>query len=245
MFGFDKKTSNEKTSTPGTRAKASDTERAKKLSSIAGAAVAIALFGCGYGIWATVQANSAIDASLSGTTPTLSAKGAISAGTPLDASLFEVKNVPQAFRAQGALGSDAFSGDSSIEGKLALSDIAAGAQITDASVAGGKGTSSLAASIETGMEAVTIATDVENGLGGALRQNDRVRVIGIESAASGETVVTTLCVDARVAALDASLGTTDGTYTSVTLSVKPEQADAIRAAQSTGSVSLALNPTVG
>lgn len=225
--------------------KKTDAARVKTLSSIAGVSVAIALFGAGYGIWANASANAAIALSNEGTTPTLSAKAEIKAGDTLEASMFEVKNVPEVFRVQGALDQSALSGSDAIVGKLALVDIAVGSQLTAGAIAGGGTSTSLAAAIDPGTEAITVAVDAESGFAGALHQGDRVRVMSIDEAATGEVISNTLITSARVVALDAQLSGTDTLYTSVTLCATPEQADAIRIAQASSKISLALIPSVG
>lgn len=223
----------------------SDAARAKTLSAVAGAAVAIAIFSAGYGIWTSVAAQSAIDAARVGTAPTLMAKTGIKAGDALDASMLAEADVPQAFRADGALDATALAGEGAIAGRLALVDIAPGTQITPSMVAGSGAASALSAALGEGTEAVSIAVDAESGVAGTLRQGDTVRIISLVPAASGEAVAETIAQGVRVVALDSALAGADGTYTSVTVEVSPDVATAVRAAQHAGSVSLALEPRVG
>lgn len=219
--------------------------RVKTLSAVAGASVAVALLCACYGIWTSVNAQSAIDAARVGTAPTLVANTEIKAGQALEASMFEVKDVPEAFRAQGALDASALSGDGAVTGHLALSDIAQGAQMTPSMVAGTGAATTVAAALGEGMEAVSIAVDAETGVAGNLHQGDAVRIVSVATSASGEAVAATLASGVRVVALDGALSGSNGTYASVTVEVAPEVADAVRAAQAAGGVSLALEPRVG
>lgn len=222
-----------------------EASRVKTLSAVAAASVAVALLCACYGIWSSMGAQSAIDAARVGTAPTLVASTEIKAGQPLEASMFEVKDVPEAYRAQGALDAAALSGDGAVTGHLALSDIAQGAQLTPAMVAGSGAATTVSAALGEGMEAVSIAVDSEAGVAGNLIQGDTVRIVSVATTASGEAVASTLASGVRVVALDSSLSGSTGAYVSVTVEVAPEVADAVRAAQAVGNVALALEPRVG
>ncbi|HIW76873.1 MULTISPECIES: Flp pilus assembly protein CpaB [Gordonibacter] len=228
---------------PREGADTSDTNRVKRLAAVAGVSVAVALVAAAYGTWAALSAQAAIAEAGADAQPTLVAVTDIRAGEELAASSFEIRSVPRSLRAKGALGPEALkaeAGAASVAGKQALVDIAQGAQVTPASVAGGLDSGFLAGSLASGMQAVTVAVDAETGIAGLLRPSDRVRVVALESAASGETVLTTLCEAARVLALDADRSGEGGAYASVTVEVTPEQADAVRSAQHAGKVSLVL-----
>ena len=102
----------------------------------------------------------------------------------------------------------------------------------------------LSAALTANRQAVTVAVDAESGLAGQLRPSDRVRVVALEGAASGEAFLSTICDDVRIVSLDGDRVGGDGAYTSVTLEVSAEQADAVRAAQWAGKVSLVLMPAL-
>ena len=168
----------------------------------------------------------------------------IRAGDVLAASSLEVRSVPRSLRVQTALGADALEGSASPVGQRALADLPAGTQVTPAAVSGRADTARLSAALAAGRQAVTVAVDAESGLAGQLRPSDRVRVVALEGAASGEAFLSTICDDVRIVSLDGDRVGGDGAYASVTLEVTPEQADAVRAAQWAGKVSLVLMPAL-
>lgn len=217
-----------------------DSRRMKRLSAIAAASIAVALIALVYGIWASLASRATLDAAGSDAQPVLTARVDIRAGDALDASFFETKEIPQGYRVQGALASDVLEGGFSVGDRRALVDIAAGTQITPSLIGGDAGNNHLAASIEAGMQAVTIAVDAETGLAGQLRLYDRVRVVAWGGEAIGEVALTTICARVRVVALGDSQRTSGDPYTSVTIEVTPSEADAVREAQYAGKVSLVL-----
>ena len=102
-------------------------------------------------------------------------------------------------------------------------------QLCSSSVAYSGNASKLSASIEPGYEAVSVAVDAESGISGMLRTGDRVRVLAKDDSALG-AALSEVCASARVAALDSSLSNSEGGYSTVTLEVSPDEAEAIRAA---------------
>lgn len=218
----------------------SDPQRVKRLAAVAAASVAVALVAVAYGTWAALSAQAAVEAAGADAEPTVVMRSEMRAGEVLESSSLEVCSVPRALRVEGALGADALEGATSVLGKRILVDLPAGSQLTSAVVAGSAEGSRLSAALASGMQAVTVAVDAESGLAGQLRPSDRVRVVGLEGAASGEAFLSTICDDVRVLALDADRMGSDGAYTSVTLEVSLAQADAVRAAQWAGKVSLVL-----
>lgn len=218
----------------------SDPQRVKRLSAIAGASVALAVVAALYGAGASVSAQAAVSQAKADARPTLTAAADIKAGEQVSLAMLEVREVPQGFRASSALSDEALSDGGSVVGRRALVDIAAGSQVLPSFLSGAAGSGYLAAAIGEGMQAVTVAVDAETGLSGQLRPGDAVRVLAVESAASGEPAATTVCQRVRVLSLDGRLSGSEGGYASVTLEVEGSQADAIRAAQHAGSVGLVL-----
>lgn len=219
-------------------------QRVKGLAAVAAASVAVALVAAAYGTWAALSAQAAVAAAGADTQPTLVAAADISAGEVLAASSFEVRSVPRGLRVRTALGGEALDGDASLLGQRALVDMPAGTQVTPAAVSGRSDGARLSAALPSDRQAVTVAVDAESGLAGQLRPSDRVRVVAMEGAASGEALLATICDDVRVLSLDGDRVGGDGSYASVTLEVAPEQADAVRAAQWAGKVSLVLMPVL-
>ena len=98
----------------------------------------------------------------------------------------------------------------------------------------------LSAELRAGLQAVTLAVDVETGLAGHVRPYDTVRIVSAEGASAGEAFLETVCERARVVAVgDDATGVQSGSA-SVTVEVSPEEADAVREAQFAGRVSLVL-----
>lgn len=221
-----------------------DPRRVKSLAAVAAASVAVALVAAAYGTWAALSAQAMVEAASADAQPTLVAAADIRAGDVLAASSLEVRSVPRSLRVQTALGADALEGSASPVGQRALADLPAGTQVTPAAVSGRADTARLSAALAAGRQAVTVAVDAESGLAGQLRPSDRVRVVALEGAASGEAFLSTICDDVRIVSFDGDRVGGDGAYASVTLEVTPEQADAVRAAQWAGKVSLVLMPAL-
>ena len=214
-----------------------DVRRAKRLALVAALSAAVAVIAVGYGTWAVASASAQVGAVEADLAPTLVATTGIAAGDAVSPDQLEVVEVPRAFRAEGALDADAVE---EVVGGRAAVDIPSGAQIVPGLVAGTAGGDHLAAALGAGMEAVSVSVDTETGVAGQIRAFDTVRVMAVEPAASGETVLTTVCERALVVSVGAGqseLATSGG---AVTIAVSPEEADAVREAQYAGRVSFAL-----
>ncbi|OUO92118.1 Flp pilus assembly protein CpaB [Gordonibacter sp. An230] len=214
-----------------------DVRRAKRLALAAALSAAVAVAAVGYGAWAVVSANAQVDAVKADLAPTLVAATNIAAGDTVSLDQLEVVEVPRSFRVEGALGADAREG---VVGGRAAVDIPSGAQIAPGLIAGIAGGDHLAAALEAGMEAVTVSVDTETGVAGQIRAFDTVRVIAVEPAASGESVLTTVCERALVVSAGSGQGELAVSGGSVTIAVSPEEADAVREAQYAGRVSFSL-----
>lgn len=225
---------------PARSARRKDKEQAKRLSAVASAAVAIALVAVGYGSWAVASSRSAVEEATRGAESVLVAAADVKAGDVLSASSFEVKSIPAAFRAQGALSADALSAQAGVIGGRALVDMPAGAQVTASFVTGAESGDHLAAQIAQGKEAVTLSVDAEAGIAGRVRVYDAVRIVSAEGASAGSAYLSTVCERARVVAVGDGGAEAGSGYSSVTVEVSPDEADAVRAAQYAGRVSLQL-----
>lgn len=219
---------------------APDPQRIKRLASIAAASVAVALVAVVYGAWTTFSAQKIVETATADTRPILVAERDIRAGEVFDAASLVIRHVPQSMRVRGALGAEVLESAESPVGKQALVDTPQGSQIAPVMVAGSGEGGSLSTSLEADKQAVTIAVDVESGLAGQLRPSDRVRVVALGDAASGEVYLETVCENVRVISLDADRFGSSGAYASATVEVDAAQAEAIRAAQFGGRVSLIL-----
>lgn len=216
-----------------------DAARVKRLATIVAVSVALAAVSVSYGVWSAAASRSAVEHATAGALPTLVAAAGIRAGDALTAESVEVQDVPASYRASSALGAEALGAEGGLSGGRALVDIPAGAQLSSSLVTGAGG-DRLSSELGAGMQAVTLAVDVETGLAGHVRPYDAVRIVSAEGASAGEAFLETICERARVLAVgDDATGVQSGSA-SVTVEVSPGEADAVREAQFAGRVSLVL-----
>lgn len=219
----------------------SSSARVKRLSQCTAIAVAIAFIGVCFAIWSYVDAGSKVATANAGRQPVLAMARTVEKGDIVEAGDLQVVDVPESLRIENALSEDVAD---RIVGKPAATKLAAGSQLTAASVAGEGNAASLADALFPGKEAVTIAVDAETGLSNLLCIDDVVRIMSTRTNIEGEALTTDLASSARVVALDGVLAGNGGDYASVTVEVVPEQATSIRAAQNVGTVTIVLESSV-
>lgn len=213
--------------------------RVQKLSRAATASIVAAALGVTFGIYSLVSSNAQIAQTKEGMTNVVVATQQIDAGTAITEDKLEVKEVPQAYVSSGAV-----SKAEDFVGQVALTRIDQGTQLTSSVIAAAKDSSSLAAALTPGYKAVTISVDEVQGYSGLLKVGDTVDVLSNESSLNGGAgTLSRITSSAMVIALGSSLADSDGSYSTVTVEVTPNEADAIRTAQANGSVSLELHPT--
>lgn len=213
--------------------------RVQRLSRAATASIVAAALGVTFGIYSLVSTNAQIAQTKEGMTNVVVATQQIDAGTAITEDKLEVKEVPQAYVSSGAV-----SKAEDFVGQVALTRIDQGTQLTSSVIAAAKDSSSLAAALTPGYKAVTISVDEVQGYSGLLKVGDTVDVLSNESSLNGGTgTLSRITGSAMVIALGSSLADSDGSYSTVTVEVTPNEADAIRTAQANGSVSLELHPT--
>jgi pilus assembly protein CpaB len=138
-----------------------------------------------------------------------------------------------------------------IAGSIARSAFVAGEPIREAKLVKANGSGFMAAILPTGMRAVSTEISPETGAGGFILPNDRVDVIlskrqkDAARPSSPDVVVSEIVLpNVRVLAIDQAPKEKDGQNTvlgkTVTLELKPEQAEALARARQTGTLSLAL-----
>lgn len=225
---------------PGPGGKEERARRARAMARITGAACALAVFSLALALAVATSSQARVKAVSADAQPTVVALQDIPAGSVVEESMVGIQEIPAGVRASTATG-DA----SLVVGHRTMAAISTGTQVTPELVSGSEGARSLSAALDSGSEAVTISVDAASGLAGLVNQGDRVRVVA--SAAEGAAVggeaplkVETLADEAFVLALDASLSEASDSYASVTVSVTPEEADAIRAAQFSRDLSLVM-----
>ena len=138
-----------------------------------------------------------------------------------------------------------------IVGEIARAPFISGEPIREQKLVKADGSGFMAAILPTGMRAVSTEITPETGAGGFILPNDRIDVIlsrheknpdrqGAPDAVRSETVLTNI----RVLAIDQAPKEKDGQTTvvgrTVTLELKPEQAETLARARQTGTLSLAL-----
>jgi pilus assembly protein CpaB len=138
-----------------------------------------------------------------------------------------------------------------ILGEIARAPFISGEPIREQKLVKADGSGFMAAILPTGMRAVSTEITPETGAGGFILPNDRIDVIlsrheknqdraGGADAVRSETILTNV----RVLAIDQAPKEKDGQTTvvgrTVTLELKPEQAETLARARQTGTLSLAL-----
>jgi pilus assembly protein CpaB len=138
-----------------------------------------------------------------------------------------------------------------IAGSLARSPFVAGEPIREPKLVRANGSGFMAAILPVGMRAVSTEISPETGAGGFILPNDRVDVIlskreknAVRPGAPDVIISEVILPSVRVLAIDQAPKEKDGQNNvvgkTVTLELKPEQAEALARARQTGTLSLAL-----
>jgi pilus assembly protein CpaB len=138
-----------------------------------------------------------------------------------------------------------------IAGSIARSPFIAGEPIRELKLVKANGSGFMAAILPTGMRAVSTEISPETGAGGFILPNDRVDVIlskrekdAAHPSAADVVVSEIILPNVRVLAIDQAPKEKDGQNTvvgkTVTLELKPEQAETLARARQSGTMSLAL-----
>ena len=136
-----------------------------------------------------------------------------------------------------------------IEGSIARAPFIAGEPIREPKLVRANGSGFMAAILPTGMRAVSTEISPETGAGGFILPNDRVDVLLTkrDKSQSGQADVIkseVILPNVRVLAIDQAPKEKDGQNTvigkTVTLELKPEQAETLARARQSGTLSLAL-----
>jgi pilus assembly protein CpaB len=138
-----------------------------------------------------------------------------------------------------------------IAGSIARAPFIAGEPIREPKLVRANGSGFMAAILPTGMRAVSTEISPETGAGGFILPNDRVDVIltrrekNAALPGAPDVVVSEIILpNVRVLAIDQAPKEKDGQNTvvgkTVTLELKPEQAETLARARQTGTLSLAL-----
>jgi Flp pilus assembly protein CpaB len=211
----------------------------KMLARIAGISLCLAVAGIGFGIF-TVSTTAADKALLeSSTRQVVMATTPIPAHTAITNDMVKATTVTNQSAPNGAIVDTA-----DCVGKVTTAAIPANGILSDSDLSGSSN-STLANKLDTGKRAVTIATGVESGLSGMIRQGDAVDIYGTAPTSGTSTAVSKVIVsNATVLALDSNLSTSSSDYASVTVQVSESEASSILGAMKSGTVSLVLHSSV-
>jgi len=189
----------------------------RKLSIVCGVCVAVTVGAVGFSAVQYTQASdlmAEIDAS---TVEVLVPSADIPAGTAITAENLVMAKVPKTYIPQ-----DAAKKKKDISGLTALTDLTAGIPIDLSCVSASKTPAGVTSAVRSGYVAKMVALDVAPGLSPMLAPGDYVTVSGLVD----KEVISYRNI--RVVALDGSFSAPRGTaYTTVTLELTPEQADAL------------------
>jgi pilus assembly protein CpaB len=141
-----------------------------------------------------------------------------------------------------------------VTGSIARSPFIAGEPIRDQKLVKAEGSGFMAAILPTGFRAVSTEISPETGAGGFILPNDHVDVLlskrekNPDSKAPDLVSAEIILTNVRVLAIDQAPKEKDGTNTlvgkTVTLELKPEQAETLARARQSGTLSLALRSIV-
>jgi len=142
--------------------------------------------------------------------------------------------------------SSAGSIDDVVKGTVVRSPLTSGQPITSASIVHGNAVGFMAAMLNPGMRAISIAISTDSGAGGFILPNDRVDLILTRKGDANRVNASTILTDIRVLAVDQTFKQEKDAKTVIgktaTLEVTPAQAEQVAKAQNQGIVSLSLRP---
>src|ERR1700731_3677663 len=188
------------------------------------------------------------------TVDVLVAKSDIGLGQPVAAQDMQWQTWPAATSSNGFIRrNERPDATTQIAGSIARTPFIAGEPIREAKLVRANGSGFMAAILPTGMRAVSTEISPETGAGGFILPNDRVDVLLTkrDKSQSGQADVIkseVILPNVRVLAIDQAPKEKDGQNTvigkTVTLELKPEQAETLARARQSGTLSLALRSIV-
>ena len=133
-----------------------------------------------------------------------------------------------------------------VKGTVVRLPLMSGQPITNTAIVHGDATGYMAATLNPGMRAVSIAISTDSGAGGFILPNDRVDLILTRKGDANRVSANVVLTDVRVLAVDQTYKQDKDTRTVIgktaTLEVTLEDAEKVVRAQSQGVLSLALRP---
>ncbi len=137
-----------------------------------------------------------------------------------------------------------------VQGTVVRAPVVAGEPLTNSKIVHANSAGFMAATLEPGMRAVSIAITTESGAGGFILPNDRVDVLATQQVGSGQHSFhsRTVLSDVRVLAVDQTAKEDKDQNVvlakSATLELSPGEATIVEKAQASGTLSLSLRPLV-
>jgi pilus assembly protein CpaB len=184
------------------------------------------------------------------TTDILVAKSDIGLGQSVRAEDLQWQTWPAATASNNFIRRDKGDGMTSVIGSIARSPFIAGEPMREQKLVKANGSGFMAAILPTGMRAISTEISPETGAGGFILPNDRVDVLLTKREKNannaGADVVNSEIVlsNVRVLAIDQAPKEKDGQNAvvgkTVTLELKPEQAETLARSRQVGTLSLAL-----
>src|ERR1700676_4574258 len=186
------------------------------------------------------------------TVDVLVAKSDIGLGQTVTAEALQWQTWPAATASNSFMrGTDRPDATTQIAGSIARAPFIAGEPIREPKLVRANGSGFMAAILPTGMRAISTEISPETGAGGFILPNDRVDVIlsrrekNAALPGAPDVVVSEIILpNVRVLAIDQAPKEKDGQNAvvgkTVTLELKPEQAETLARARQTGTLSLAL-----
>lgn len=182
--------------------------------------------------------------------PVLVAARDIPEETVIDASMVEVRSIPEAFIQPYAI-----SELNAVVGKVTVVPIAKGEQVLATKLEVPKSRQTLSAKLPPGKRAFTIGIDAISGVGGFLRPGDRVDMLGIftlPSPQGAQALTVTLLQHVLLLAVGAEVIDQSATQARhkqesegprlVTLALSPQEAELVSFAREQGKLLLSLRP---
>ncbi len=137
-----------------------------------------------------------------------------------------------------------------VQGAVVRAPVVTGEPLTTSKIVHGDATGFMAATLEPGMRAMSIAISTETGAGGFILPNDRVDVLTTQQNGSQQHSFRTKTVlsDVRVLAVDQTFQEDKGQKVvlakTATLELSPSEALLVQKAQASGTLSLSLRPLI-
>lgn len=136
--------------------------------------------------------------------------------------------------------------DAVVKGTVVRLPLMSGQPVTSTSIVHGDASGLMAAMLNPGMRAISIAINPDSSAGGFILPNDRVDLIQTRRGEGNRVSANTILTDVRVLAVDQVFKQDKDTKTVVgktaTLEVSPAQVEQVARAQGQGTLSLALRP---